>query len=1095
MWIISFALRRPITIIAAVISIVCVAVLAVSSMKRDIFPDLKIPAIYVIQGYGGMSPEQMEGYITSTYELYFLYVPGIEHIESKTIQNVSLIKVFFQPDTDMASAMATIVAMANRATSLMPHGTYNPFVLRFDAGSLPVGQLVLSSETKDVKALEDLAYTRIRPLLATVPGAEAPPPFGGNIRSIVLSVDADKLRQYNISGDEVIESLVTGNKVLPSGNVRTGDYNRIATVNTDLPDIHQLDYLPIRTGHGPQIFMKDIGSVEDSSDILAGYALYQGRRTVYIPAVKRGDASTVSVVDALTASLPRMQAVLPADVKISYEFDQSKYVREAITDVFHEGVLGTILPGLMILLFLRDLRSTAIVVTTIPLSLMSAIVGLWLTGQTINIQTLSGLALSIGILVDEATVCIENMHTHLANGLEKNRAVYQACVETMVPRLLAMLSVVAVFVPSFFMVGITRELFIPLSLAVGFAMVASTTLASTLVPIMAIWLLKDEHQGVPDSEGDENSDNRAAAAGLGPKRTHAPDFIDKLKDSLASLLNFLMPLKLLVVGIYLTVALSMVFVLYHSIGKELFPDTASTQFRMRISAPTGMRVEALELRVLKTLELIKAEAGPANVEKSLGYAGQQPPMFPISSAFLWTSGPHQAVIDVQLKEDAHIDMAKFKDNLRKRLAKGIPDTLFSFEPGDLVSQIMNLGSPTPLCVQVSGHNLLSNKIFAAKVLKEMAKITALRDLQWGQALDYPTVQTEIDRELAGQLGITATDVGMSMQPAFFSSRFVSLSLWRDAESGFSYQVQVQVPQDQIKSKADIETFPTMNSRRKEQLAVKDQMEDPEISKLYPGNKTRREQHPLIGDVAKVDYGVTNGEFDRYNMMRMVSLTANLAGGDLGSVGEQVKAAIKRAGTPPAGVFCDVTGQVPLLKDTFAHLLGGLVLAVCVIALMLLAYFQAVRIVFVVMSTTPAILLGVLTMLTLTGTTLNIQSFMGAIMSTGVGIANAILLVVFAEKTREEGKSAAESAIHAAQMRMRPILMTSIAMVAGMVPMAISHGQSASLGRAVIGGLCMSTLSVLTLLPLVFAIIQSNARRGSHSLHPDDHPLKDNVEQI
>jgi multidrug efflux pump subunit AcrB len=1086
MWIISFALRRPISVIAAVISIVCVAFLAVSSMKRDIFPDLKIPAIYVIQGYGGMSPEQMEGYITSTYELYFLYVPGIEHIESRTIQNVSVIKVFFQPDTDMASAMATIVAMANRATSLMPHGTYNPFVLRFDAGSLPVGQLVLSSDTKTVKDLEDLAYTRIRPLLATVPGAEAPPPFGGNIRSIVLSVDADKLRQYNISGAEIIEALATGNKVLPAGNVRTGDYLRIAPVNSDLPDIHQLDYLPIRTGHGPQIFVKDIGRVEDSSDILAGYALFQGRRTVYIPAVKRGDASTVSVVDALTSALPRMQAVLPADVKISYEFDQSKYVREAITDVFHEGVLGTILPGLMILLFLRDLRSTAIVVTTIPLSLMSSIVGLWLCGQTINIQTLSGLALSIGILVDEATVCIENMHSHLANGVEKTRAVYEACVETMVPRLLAMLSVVAVFIPSFFMVGITRELFIPLSLAVGFAMIASTTLASTLVPIMAIWLLKDEHSGVPDGEGDEVAEAHATAVGRGPKKEHKPDFIDKMKDGLASLLHVLMPLRFIVIGTYLTISISLVLLLYNNIGKELFPDSGSSQFRMRISAPTGMRVEALEQRVLKTLELIKAEAGEANVEKSLGYAGQQPPMFPISSAFLWTSGPHQAVIDVQLKEDAHINMSQFKDNMRKRLAKAIPDTKYSFEPGDIVSQIMNLGSPTPICVQISGHNLIANKIFAAKVLAEMAKITALRDLQWGQALDYPSCEIDIDRELAGQLGLTPEEVGMSLQPAFFSSRFVNLSLWRDPESGFSYQVQVQVPQDQIKSKDDIASFPAMNSTRKEQMAPHGVMEDPDIAKLYPGSQTRRPQHPLIGDVAKVQYGVTNGEFDRYNMMRMVSLTANYSGGDLGRVGEEVKEAIKRAGKPPHGVFADVTGQVPLLKDTFAHLLGGLVLAVCVIALMLLGYFQAARIVLVVMSTTPAILLGVLTILTLTGTTLNIQSFMGAIMATGVGIANAILLVVFAEKTREEGKTASESAIHAAQMRMRPILMTSIAMVAGMVPMAISNGQSSSLGRAVIGGLCMSTTSVLTLLPLVFAIIQTGARTGTHSLHPEDH---------
>jgi multidrug efflux pump subunit AcrB len=1056
-------MKRPITVVAAILSILLISVLAIGSMKRDIFPDLKIPAIYIIQGYGGMSPEQMEGYITSTYELFFLYVPGIEHMESRSIQNVALIKVFFQPDTDMASAMAAVVAMANRATSLMPHGTYNPFVLRFDAGSLPVGQLVLSSKTKAVKEMEDLAYVRIRPLLATVPGAEAPPPFGGNIRSIVLNVNADKMRQYNISGDEIIKSLEGGNVVLPSGNVRTGDYLRIAPFNTDLPDIHQLDYLPIRTGHGAQIFLKDIGDIEDSSDILAGYALFQGHRTVYIPAVKRADASTVSVVDALRAALPRMQAVLPPDVTISYEFDQSKYVREAIDDVFHEGLLGTILPGLMILLFLRDLRSTIIVVTTIPLSLLSAIVCLWFCGQTINIQTLSGLALSIGILVDEATVNIENIHSHLATGVPKARAIYEACVETMVPQLLAMLSVVAVFIPSFFMVGITRELFIPLSLSVGFAMIASTILASTLVPIMSSWLLKDQ-------EG---------------HKEHKPDFLDMLKERLNDFVKLLLPVKLLVIVVYLIGSVVAILVLYNAIGKELFPASASSQFRIRVTAPTGMRVEALEQRVLTTLEQIKQEAGPGNVEKSLGYAGQQPPMFPISSAFLWTSGPHQAVLDVQLREGSNIDMPSFKDHLRQRLAKAVPDTSFSFEPGDLVSQIMNLGSPTPITVQVMGHNLIEDKLYAERVKHEMTKITKLRDLQWGQALDYPSCQININRELAGQLGLTAKEVGMSLQPAIFSSRFVHLSLWRDRNSGFSYQVQVQVPQDQIKSKSDIENFPAMNSLRKEEMREAGNEVDPDINLLYPDNHPLRRQHPLISDVASVEYGVTNGEFDRYNMMRMVSLTANIATNDLGSVGEAVKQAVKRAGEPPRGVFVEVTGQTPLLQDTFYHLLTGLALAVVVITLMLLAYFQAPRVVLIVMSTTPAIFLGVLTMLTITGTTLNVQSFMGAIMSVGVGIANAILLVVFAEQYRVEGMSAQEAAIHAAQSRMRPILMTSIAMIAGMVPMAISTGQSAPLGRAVIGGLTMSTLSVLTLLPLVFTMVQQGAPIRSPSLHPED----------
>lgn len=1037
MGIIGGSLKRPITVVIALLSLMLTAVMAISGMKQDIFPDLKIPAIYIIQGYGGMSPAQMEGYLVSNYELFFLYVPGIEHIESQSIQNVAVIKIYFQPDTDMANAMSIVVAMANRATSLSPKGTLNPFVLRFDAGSLPVGQLVLSSK-RSVKELQDLAYTRIRPQLATVPGAEAPPPFGGNIRTIVLNVNADKLRQYNISGDEIVKALASANEVLPSGNVRTGDLLRIAPVNTDLPDIHQLDYFPIRTGAGPQIFVRDIGTVENSEDILAGYALYNGDPTVYLPVVKRADASTVAVVDALRKAMPKMQAVLPPDVKISYEFDQSKYVREAINDVLHEGLMGTILPGLMILLFLKDIRSTAIVVTTIPCSLLASCVGLWLTGQTFNIQTLSGLALAIGILVDEATVTIENVHSHLSRGEPLSRAVYEACVETMVPSFLAMLSVVAVFVPSFFMVGITRYLFIPLSLSVGFAMFASFILSVTLVPVMCVWILKPHHGGSEEGAG-------------GP--------VAKMREVLGAVVGTLMPLRGLVIPAYLALSVAMIIALYGQIGREMFPDAGSNEFRIRVSAPTGTRPETLLVIVQSMLKEIKAEAGPGNYDSSLGYAGQQPPMFPISSAYLWTSGPHQAVIDIALKEHCKVNMADLKDRLRTRFKSSFPGTHFSFEPGDIVSQIMNLGSPTPISVNVMGHKLIVDRLFAEKIKHEMAKIPYLRDLGWGQPQEYPTCEIQIDRELAGQLGITPQQIGMALQPAYFSSRFVLLSYWRDPESGFSYQVQVQVPQDQIKSKEDLEQFPVM------------------------GSPTR--QHPLLSDVAKVEYGTTNGEYDRYNMMRMVSLSANISGKDLGTVGRAVQEAVKRAGTPPPGVFPEVKGQVPLLADTFNHLFSGLILAVVVIFLMLSAYFQAPKMVLVVLSTTPAILLGVLISLYVTGTTLNVQSFMGAIMAVGVGVSNSILLVVFAEKNRQEGMTAENAAIQSAESRMRPILMTSIAMVAGMVPMAISTGQSASLGRAVIGGLTMSTLSALTLLPLVFAIIQGRASLASPSLHPED----------
>lgn len=1038
MWLLSFSMRRPVSIIIGIIALVLAAMMAITSMKQDIFPDLDIPCIYVIQGYGGMAPDQMEGYLVSTYEIHFLYVPGIEHIESKSIQNISMIKLYFQPGTNMSEALSTTVAMVDRARTLMPPGTLEPFVLRFDAGSLPVGQLVLSSANKSIDEIQDLAFVRIRPQLGTIPGAAAPPPFGGNARTIVISVDAQKMRQFSLSGNDLVNALATGNMITPAGNVRTGDFMCISPINTDLPDINQLNYMPIRLGAGPTVFLRDVATIADASDILAGYALYNGRRTVYLPVLKRAGASTVSVVNALKAQLPRMQSLLPPDVKISYEFDQSKHVTDSIKDVLQEGAIGAILPGLMILLFLRDIRSTLIVVTTIPCALMGAAVSLWATGNTVNIQTLSGLALAIGILVDEATVNIENIHTHLGRGEPLHRAVLDAGWETMVPRFLAMMSVVAVFVPSFFMQGITQHLFVPLSLAVGFAMISSFLLSSTLVPVMAVWLVKYKHH-------------------------HKDGPFAKFQKHFSDVVHRLMDLRMIVIPIYLAVALVLIGVLFTQIGREMFPDSDTTEFRMRIRAPTGTRVEILEQKVLKTIEVVKEVVGPGNLEATLGYAGQQPVQFVISSVYLWTSGPHEAVMDFRLREAAHIALPPLKDKLRKALKEALPEMLYSFEPGDLVSQIMNLGSTTPISVVVSGPDLTVNRMHAEKIRREMEKIPYLRDLQYGQPLNYPTVNIALDRELSGQFGLTAQDVGFALVPATSSSRYILENFWMDRKSGVSYQVQVQVPQDQIASLEDIQRFPIM--------------------------KHWQEQHPLVSDVAEVSYGKCIAEFDRYNMLRYVSLTANISGKDLGTVGQMVQQAVIRAGKPPMGVLAEVKGQVPVLNDTFTHLFVGLGLAVVVIFLMLTAYFQSPSLAVIVLSTSPAIICGVLIALYVSGTTLNVESFMGAIMAIGVGVANAILLVDFSEKNRLEGLTAEEAAIKGAEQRLRPILMTSIAMIAGMVPMALNIGgggaQSAALGRAVIGGLTFSTLTALTLLPCVFTIIQQNRTVKSPSMHPED----------
>src|SRR5947199_4024289 len=491
MWLVLTAIRRPITIIVAVIAVALTSIMAIRQMKVDIFPKLGAPAIYVAQPYGGMDPSQMEGYLTYYYEYHFLYITGIEHVESKNIQGIALMKLVFHPNTDMSQAMGEVVGYVNRARAFMPTGAVPPFIMRFDAGSVPVAQLVFSSSTRSVPEMQDIALNRVRPIFATLPGVSAPPPFGGSQRTIVVRVDPEKLRQYRLSPDEVVFAVNRASTVLPSGNVRTGDLIRIASTNATLGgNIQELLDAPLRLGTGPTVYLRDVGTIQDTADIVVGFAHVDGKRTVYIPVTKRADASTLDVIPNRRRQLPATRYVAPEAVKLDLVFNQSRYVIGALNGLIGEALLGALLTGLMVLIFLRDFRSSLIVVITIPFSILSAVVCLWVSGQTVNIMTLGGLALAVGVLVDEATVEIENIHTHLATGMAKARAVLDACQKTITARLLSMLCVLSVFIPSLFMAGVGRQLFVPLSLAVGFAMISSYVLSSTLVPVLCTWMLK-----------------------------------------------------------------------------------------------------------------------------------------------------------------------------------------------------------------------------------------------------------------------------------------------------------------------------------------------------------------------------------------------------------------------------------------------------------------------------------------------------------------------------------------------------------------------------------------------------------------------------
>ena len=1041
MWLIRMALRRPIATLIVAIGVALCSVLAITRMRVDILPNLNFPVIYVAQPYGGMSPAQMEGYLVYYYEYHFLYINGIQSVEDKSIQGNGLLKLTFYPDTDMSQALAQTISYVNRARAFMPPGTVSPFVIRFDAGTVPVGYVVFASDTRTVGEIQDLALNRVRPAFATLPGLTSPPPFGGNQRTMVVTVNPDRLRAYSMSPDEVAQAINNGNVLQPAGNVRTGSLLRIAESNSVTPNIQALNDLPIRNGAGPTVYLHDVGSIEDTSDIPTGYALVNGRRAVYIPVTKRPDASTVSVVNEVRENLPYFQSLVPDDIKVTYELDQSRFVTSALSSVVREGLLGAVLTGLMVLLFLGDWRSSFIVLTTIPFALLTSVVALWLTGQTINVMTLGGLALAVGILVDEGVVEIENIDATLQQqpDLSPARGVLVATQRTVVARFLSMLAVVAVFVPSFLMTGVAQNLFVPLSLAVAFAMIASFLLSSSLLPVFFLWIHRKIDRG-----------HKALIAGRW-------DF-DRARDRWARILERLSPNRWLVLAGYAVIVVLVLALFGPRLKQELFPNVGASQFRLRFDAPVGTRAEDTEQLTMRVLDEIRNAAGSQNVLVTLGYVGTQGASYPINTVFLWSSGPHEAIMNVALRPEAKLDVNALEAKLRDVLPPKFPGCTFSFEPGDLVNQIMNFGAPTPVEVAIIGPDLNASRAYTDRLRDEMSRIPDLRDLQYELPLDYPSVEIKIDRRLAGQMGVTTNQVARSLSEATYSSRFTSPNYWADPNTGIAYQVQIQYPQPDITTVEDVQNIPVM-----------------------PGQS----QHPLLGDVAKVDEGTVMGEYDRRNGFRMLTLSANIAGEDLGGVSRSIDAAIRRVGALPRGTSVQVRGQIAPMHETFTNLSIGLGLAVLVIFLLLAANYESLRLAAVVLTTAPATIAGVVLILLLTGTSLNIESYMGAIMAVGVGTANAILLVTFADEHRRTGASALEAGIEGVKERMRPILMTSLAMIAGMIPMALAAEVTAALGRAVIGGLIAATCANLIVLPFVFATVQRRAGTTSPSLDPDD----------
>jgi multidrug efflux pump subunit AcrB len=1108
-----FAMRHPITTLMLVVALISGGGLAYSRMRVDIFPALNVPKIYVFLDYIGMSPDQMEGFIVNELELYFQYVDGIQDINTRNIQQVALCELSFFPGTDMGQAMAQVVAMSDRAMSWMPKGTLPPMIMRMDSGSVPVGYLVFESEKTSLGDLGDLAQNVVRPLVQkNVPGTVAISPFGPNMRSIVVNVDPHKLLTYNLKPQQVIDALATGNSIIPAGNLYVKDSMPVVSNNATVVDIQRMRDIPLKLGEN--VYLRDVATIMDDTDITYGYALVNGKKSCYLPIIKKDTGSTLTVVsdvrnnlqtfrDAVNSTMRERRRLRQAqqgvsassaaqaeqnggaiaqeksggpangnehdedDIKVTFEFDESPTVLAAVESVATEGAIGAGLTGLMILLFLKDLRSVIVVVSNIPLALLGSLFGLWLTGNTINIMSLGGMALAIGILVDEATVTIENVHVQMGHTPNLASAVLHASNATAVPRLLALLCILSVFIPAFIMEDPLRSLFMPLTLGVGFAMISSYLLSSTFVPILCVYLLK--HMG-----------HHGEGHGSGK-----PGLFDRLLNVYSKAVNWFVRLRWVVVPAYLVSCVLILAALGLQVGTELFPQIDSGQFILRFRPPAGSNFELTREMAVKCLEEIEREAKTENIDISMGFVGQVAPNFGIDNMVLFMRGPDDGQLRVALNEESGIKLPEFRERLRKvlpervgpwlaqRLERGglshveaekqAKQATFGFQPGDIVTSVMSFGSLTPIAVRVVGTDLAMVRKHAEKIAAEMKKIPYLRDVGFEQMLDYPTVEVDIDREKAGLSGATVEDVAHAMVMATSSTRFTNLNYWIDVKTGFDYLVQIQIPPLRMEKSEDVEILPLES-----------------VNPLV---------NLMVRDVATVKKGVRPGELDRDMSQRYLTLTANVEGEDMGRASTQVARAVDAAGEPPHGVRVETMGQLPPMKAMFQALGIGLAVAVFVIFVLLTAYFESPRLALVAVGAVPGVLAGIAFILFTTNTGLNIESFMGSIMCLGVSVSNSVMLVTFIDEHWRKGTPSVAAAIAGASERLRPILMTACAMTVGMVPMALAlergSQMQAPLGLAVIGGLVMSTFATLLVVPSIFAVVIGGKTARSPSLYPDD----------
>jgi multidrug efflux pump subunit AcrB len=1055
-WIVQIALRRPYTFVVFSILIAIFGVQAARRMPVDIFPSINIPVVSVVWTYNDLLPSDMSGRVIYFYERYLTAQVGdIEHIESQSLSGYGVVKIFFQKNVNIAAALAQVTAASQTVLKLLPPGITPPYVLSYNASTVPILQLALSGRKLPQMQLFDLGQNFIRPQLATVAGAAVPTPYGGKILQTQVDLDQQAMQAHNVSADDVVNAISAQNLILPAGDAKIGKFDWNVALNASPILLDRINDLPVKKVNGTVIHIRDVAYVHSGSPPQTNLVRVNGSRAVLMTVLNAGAASTLSVIDGIKSILPRVQESLPSNLDLHAVGDQSIFVKAAIFGVVREAALAAALVGLMILLFLGSWRSTIIIIVSIPLSILFSLAALAALGETINVMTLGGLALAVGMLVDEGTVTLENIFFHLEQGKGVEPAILDGAQQIVVPAFVTLLVLDIVFAPMFQLGGVVGYLFRPLAEAVVFALIGSFILSRTLVPTMALYLLHAHtaHEGA-HTASTRRSRNPLRRFQMGFE--HGFTFVrDHYRALLLMALSY--P-KTVIIGFIMVVILS--FGLWPFLGENFFPPVDSGQILMHVRAQAGTRIEETA-RLFDLVEHTIRQTIPANqIDNIVDNIGL--PYSGINMAYqnTGTIGPEDGDALITLKED-HGPTANFVKQLRTILPQKFPGTTFSFLPADIVSQILNFGLPAPLDVQVIGNNQNANFAYATDLLKRLRVVPGIADLRIQQVFNYPQINVDVDRTLAGEVGLTQRDIANSLLITLSGSFQVKPNFWLNTENGVEYPIVAQMPQYRIDSMSDLINVPITSS------------------------DTKMPQY--LGGLARITPGQSPGIVSHYNVQPVIDIYGAVQGRDLGAVSSDIDRILQETRKDaPRGSYAVLRGQVHTMTSAYSELYFGLAGAVVLVYLVIVVNFQSWLDPFIIITALPGALAGIIWMLFITGTTLSVPALTGAIMCMGIATANSVLLVSFAREGLAEGLDSTNAALEAGFTRLRPVLMTALAMIIGMIPMAFALGeggeQNAPLGRAVIGGLLVATIATLFFVPTVFSLL--HARRDRPRADPE-----------